>query len=180
MRAKFTSYVSIVILVTGCANLTSPARGLKLEEKGAYWFDYDASRRGTLLLPENEKFKTCAEPSPDAALNLVTKLEATLKKDDAGEVVGNADFNSSIVKLAERTQMILFLRESLFRLCEQSLNNNFTAENILTAYKEVIAAAMEMAKTAGKEADTQKTKAEMLRTLTEKGASPEEIKKLLK
>jgi len=36
-----------VAALSGCTNLTSPARHKPLAPNQAYWFDYDASRRGT-------------------------------------------------------------------------------------------------------------------------------------
>jgi hypothetical protein len=169
-----------VALLSGCANLTSPARSSQLDDKKAYWFDYDASRRGAILVSSDSKFKSCSEPSPDVALTLVTKLEASLKKDGVEEAKGNAEFNASVVKLAERTQMVMFLREALFRLCEQSLNQNFTKDEVLAAYKNVIDGAIEIVKTDGKKADAEKAKAEAMKNLTEKGAAPDEIRKMIK
>lgn len=125
-------------LLCGCTHMTSPARKHALEEGKPYWLDYDASRRGTLIAPGPSKIKTCSEPSPDVALNLVAKIEASVKKPEVGEASGSADFNTAVVKLAERTQMVMFLRESMYRLCEQSMNNDFSKEEILASYNKVI------------------------------------------
>lgn len=126
------------VLLSGCTHITSPARKHALDLNTPYWLDYDASRRGTLIAPASMTVKTCSEPSPDVALNLVAKIQASLKKPEAGEISGTADFNTAVVKLAERTQMVMFLRESLYRLCEQSMNNNLSKDEILSAYIKVI------------------------------------------
>lgn len=145
---------AIVALLSGCANLTSPAREHALESNRQYWFDYDASRRGAVMVPDTAKIKICSEPSPDAALNLVSKLQASLETVDAGKVGGSAEFSASVVKLAERTQMVMFLREALYRLCEQSLNQQFSKEEVLSAYLKVIDTAKAIA-----DADRDKAKA---------------------
>lgn len=166
-------------LLTGCANLTDPARRTELEDKSPYWFDYDASRRGAIMVPKESKLKICSEPSPDVALNLVTKLEATVKKDAVGQVGGDAEFNSSVVKLAERTQMVMFLRETLYRLCEQSLNHEFSSTELIGAYEEAIRIAGSLVETDRENAKTQKAKAEAAKSLIDKGASVDEVRKLL-
>lgn len=136
-----------VAALSGCTNLTSPARHKPLAPNQAYWFDYYASRRGTLVIPENQKLKTCSESSPDVAMTLVSKLDTTIKKTEVGEVKGEAEFNASVVKLAERTQMVMFLREALFRLCESSINNQIQPDEILRTYKDAIDAAVKIIQT---------------------------------
>ncbi|WP_287919140.1 hypothetical protein [Comamonas sp.] len=170
---KFTPiFLLIITAISGCTNLTSPARHKPLDANQAYWFDYDATRRGTLIVPAGQAVKTCSEPSPDVALTLVSKLDVTAKKNELGEVKGNAEFNASVVKLAERTQMVMFLRESLYRLCEHSLNNQFTKEEILSAYKGSIDAAVKII-------DTDTKKAEALRELSKQNISPTELQRLI-
>lgn len=164
-----------IVALSGCANLTSPARSTVLEDNKGYWFDYDAARRGTLLVPQSSQLRACSEPSPDVALALVSKLEASLGKEGVGEASGKGEFSSSVVKLAERTTTVMFLRESLYRLCEQSLNQNFTKEEILAAYEKVIDAALEIVKTDKTNAETELVKARTLNELIEKGTPVENI-----
>lgn len=175
MRLLIATFSSFTLLLSGCTNLTSPARSAKLESATAYWFDYDASRRGAFLVPQSEKAKVCAEPSPDVALNLVSKLEGTVEKTEIGEATGSAEFNTSVVKLAERTQMIMLLRESLYRLCEQSLRHDFTTTEILKAYKETVDAAADLAKADVAKAEADKAKSETLKLLVEEGKTSAEI-----
>lgn len=163
--------LSFVVLLSGCANLTSPAREHSLDTSKQYWFDYDASRRGAVMVPDTAKIKMCSEPSPDAALNLVSKLDLSLEKTGVGKTEGSAEFNASVVKLAERTQMVMFLREALYRLCEQSLNQQFTKEEVLVAYNKVIDTAMAIAK-----ADQDRAKEAAAKAL--QGLSAEQFKAL--
>jgi hypothetical protein len=141
-------YLAILMFaLTGCANLTSPARQHTIDPNKAYWFDYDASRRGTLVFPTNKNIKTCAEPSPDVAFNLISKLEASLKPEAGGEATAKTEFNATVVELAKRTQMVMFLREAMFRLCEQSLNHSFEEKSIIETYTKILEAAINMVKT---------------------------------
>lgn len=147
-RIFFVFLTPLFLVISGCANLTSPARDHAFDPTKAYWLDYDASRRGTLVLPESSKVKTCAEPSPDVALTMISKIEAALKPQAGGEVTAKGEFNATVVELAKRTQMVMFLREALFRLCEQSINNNFhNNEAIFVLYKQILEAATDIVKT---------------------------------
>lgn len=171
MKMPLLAASSIAVLLSGCANLTSPAREHSLDASKQYWFDYDATRRGAIMVPDSAKIKMCSEPSPDAALNLISKLEASLEKTGVGKAEGSAEFNASVVKLAERTQMVMFLREALYRLCEQSLNQQFTKEEVLSAYDKVIDTAKAIA-----DADRDKAKAAAAKAL--QGLSTEQFKAL--
>jgi len=136
-----------------------------------YWLEYDATRRGAIITPATTTIKMCSEPSPDAAFSLVSKLQASLDNPEASKANATAEFNASIVKLAERTQMVMFLREALFRLCEQSLNQDFTKAEVLDAYKEVIKAATAIA-----EADRDRAKEAAARAV--KGLTGDQLKSL--
>jgi len=159
-RISFAFVAPLFLVITGCANLTSPARYHEIDATKAYWLDYDASRRGTLVLPAGNKVKTCAEPSPDVALTLVSKLEASLKSEAGGDATAKAEFSATVVELAKRTQMVMFLREALFRLCEQSINSDLTVTNVVSLYEKVIAAATDIVKTDKTAAETKAKEAQ--------------------
>lgn len=164
---------AMALLLSGCANFTSPARSSALTSNTAYWLDYDATRRGALVLPHGVNMKTCAEPAPDVALSLVSKLEASSKPGadaDGKERIAKAEFNSTVVDLAKRTQTVAFLRESLFRLCEQSLNNTFTKEQVIDAYKVVIAVAQKIAEADAKDAEAKASLNAAVLRMVEKGS----------
>ena len=82
--------------------------------------------------------------------------------------------------------MVMLLRESLYRLCEQSLRHDFTNEQILKAYEDTVKAAADLAKadveTAKADlakAEADKAKSQTLKTLVEQGKSSTEIQQLL-
>ena len=139
-------YLAVVILVSGCSSLTSPARMHELDSKQSYWMDYDVTRRGTIVSGANSNWKACAEPAPDAAIGVVAKLEGEADIAGQGSAKAKGELSQSIVNLAEKTQMVLFLRESLFRLCELSINTEITAAQTQALYLEVIKASLELVK----------------------------------
>jgi len=169
MKIGLLAIAVLSSLISGCANFTSPARARALEPGQPYWLDYDATRRGAIIFPDSSKLKTCSEPSPDVALTMVAKLEASAGKESGADATAKTEFDTSVVKLAERTQMVMFLRESLYRLCEQSLNHDFTKEEVLSAYNNVIDTARAIA-----EADRERAKEDAAKAI--KGLSEQQIK----
>ncbi|HAS8529056.1 TPA: hypothetical protein I7769_21535, partial [Vibrio vulnificus] len=152
--------VFFMLLASGCSSFTSPARYHELDDTKSYWLDYDATRRGTIVSNGNTNWKSCAEPTPDAAMNLVSKLNGSADIAGKGKVSGSGELNQSIVKLAEKTQMVMFLRESMYRLCELSLNSNLTPEQINTLYKSVIDSSIKVIETERLLAQKEATQAE--------------------
>lgn len=164
--------------LSGCANFTSPARNSTLATNTIHWLDYDATRRGAYVVPGDVKIRACAEPSPDAALSLVSKLETESKPGtdaDAKERTAKAEFNSTVVDLASRTQTVNFLRESLFRLCEQSLKQDFTPQQTLDAYKAVIAIALAVAQADASKAEEQASRAKAALAVVQKTSDPTQL-----
>jgi len=147
-RFKSVLYIVAVGFLAGCASFTSPARKHELDASKPYWIDYDAYRRGALFIPistaQGKVFRTCAEPPPDVAMQLIDKFTA---KGGNGEISAeaSAEISQNALQLAQRTQTIQFLRESLFRLCEISLNTQLASDEISKLYNMVLEAAKSMA-----------------------------------
>jgi hypothetical protein len=181
----------VISSLAGCSHFTSPARAKKLGSGDSYWMDYDAYRRGTLVLNRsdqdgNSRIVSCSEPAPDAAMELVNKFEGQLKAKDVELAKGKVELTSNAVDLAKRTQMINFLRESLYRLCELSMNTDLSADQMKNMYEGVSKAAVELVKLeitkAQSEIDKEKTKQSklnLIESFVEKGATPEQIESLI-
>jgi hypothetical protein len=92
------------MIMGGCANLTSPARMHEMKPATPYWLDYDAGRRGAIVVPEGAKVSVCAEPSPDVALTFVSQILAQVKVNNGNgtpvDATVQAPLNASIVELA--------------------------------------------------------------------------------
>lgn len=136
--------LAVCIQLTGCAAFTSPSIDTKLENGTGYWFSYDATRRGTVLVPGDKNYYSCSEPAPDVMLGLISSLEARLK-DPTIEANAKGQLATSALQLATRTQMVMFLRESLYRLCELNLNSHLNKEDIKSLYAGVIDVATKIA-----------------------------------
>lgn len=152
--------IVLLVVLAGCASFTSPARKHELDASKPNWLEYDAYRRGALFVPistaQGKTFRTCAEPPPDVAMQLVDKFTAKGGSGDVSAEV-SAEISQNALQLAQRTQMIQFLRESLFRLCEISMNMQFSPADVAGMYGKVIDSAKAMAEaeklTAKKAAD---------------------------
>jgi len=72
------------------------------------------------------------------------------------------EFKTAIVNLSQRTQTLLFLRESLFRICEQSANQSLSSEQVTKLYELAITTALKLA-----EADLVKNQSELVRELSD-------------
>ena len=133
-------------LLSGCASLTNPTRLHELGPGKSYALDFDASRRGVYVVDKNHPVSICAEPAPDVSIEFITRLLAEANLPNSG-VDGKAqvELNMKVVELAGRTQTVLFLRESLYRLCEQSLNGNLTSEQVNSLYQIALGTALKLA-----------------------------------
>lgn len=146
---------------TGCSVFESSARKHQLTSDGktAYWFDYNSDRRGAFVIPADKKFQVISEPSPDTAVQNALKLAGSLNYQSVtGQL--SADLSQQIVQLGERTEMIMFLRETMFRLSETGNNAGWSSEDYKDLYTEIVNAAVTLAEAEKTSAEAQKTKAE--------------------
>lgn len=146
--ARSTCLALTLSVLAGCTTLTSPARNEFLTEKDkVYWFDYAAERRGAFLIPKSSSgspsaYSICAEPAPDVALKHTSELAASAKLPNTVDAELKTKFANDVVQLAGRTQTILFLREAMYRLCEQGINGNLQPNEVKDLYTKVIDAAV--------------------------------------
>lgn len=164
LRARSVIFILFVWFLAGCASFTSPARKHELEASKPYWIDYDAYRRGALFIPistaQGRTIRTCAEPPPDVAMQLIDKFTARGGEGDINAEV-SAEVAQNALQLAQRTQIIQFLREALFRLCEISLNMRLTPEEVTSMYAKVITSAKDMSEAEKASAERSATEAKI-------------------
>jgi hypothetical protein len=84
---------------------------------------------------------------------------------------GSAELDASVVRLAERAQMLGFLRESLYRTCERAAAGQITKEEATAAYDKVMNSVHAIIET-----DRDLAKESAAKAL--KSLSPEQIKAL--
>lgn len=162
---RFIAALSItcIILISGCASFTDPARSHELGSSKSYWLDYDAYRRGTIFIQSSsargKMVKTCSEPPPDVAKQVTDKFTVNVSSEPVNAETG-AELSLNAIKLAQRTQTIQFLRESLYRLCELSINTDLTPDNISELYGKVMESAITMAETEKIDAENESVNAQ--------------------
>lgn len=126
-------------ILGACQHFQWSASKEEFDTAKPFWFQYDAERRGAFVFPTNGTAKMCSEPPPDVAMQLTEKILAEIETKEAlakGKL--DAEFGSSVVDLAKRSQSLMFLREALFRLCEQSLNGNLGPTEVASRYDKVL------------------------------------------
>lgn len=174
--------MSLILLqgLSACGHFVNPARRDELQKGQVYWFDYDASRRGAFLVVADDreklkKIRLCAEPSPDVALARSQEILAKVSYQNMPAEL-QVTMAEQIVALGKRTETVMFLRESLFRLCELSQNGDLNNGDLKELYEKVINAAVSLAD--AEKADSEKVRAEAERTKALQ-ALPVEIQKRL-
>ncbi|HIA54023.1 MAG TPA: hypothetical protein EYN91_18355 [Candidatus Melainabacteria bacterium] len=168
MKRALIALASTAALLTlsGCASFQPSTSVHTLATNQPSFIDMDASRRGVVIIPraDGRGYYSCSEPSPDVAVETVTRILAEIKLSNGTNIDAKTEmeFKTAIVNLSQRTQTLLFLRESLFRICEQSANQNLTSEQVTKLYELSITTALKLA-----EADLAKNQTELAKELSD-------------
>lgn len=108
----------------------------------------DASARGIIVLPrpDGRGVSVCAEPSPDAILSTVAQMVAQVKlQNPQVDAQTQVNFQTAVVEFSKRSTTILFLRESLYRVCEQQINQNLSSDQVMQLYTMAMQTALKLA-----------------------------------
>lgn len=189
LRPRQIVLVALILLIgtsSGCTFFSRPATEEKLDANQAYWFHYEAARRGGFLVGADSKIKMCAEPAPDVALARTVELMGKGAYQGAS-AEAQAKLAEKLAQLGGRTETVLILRESLFRLCELSINNPaLPPAELKGLYKDVIDAVVQLATAdvTNAQAEEKKAKAELenaktLQMRTFESLNPEIRKQML-
>lgn len=127
MSMRIVSCILLVVLVSGCARMTSIYRDEEIPRDEAQILLIDSKQRAIVTAPNKSDIGSylsiCAEPPPDVFSAIATTLAAEASRKDTGEVA--AKLGASLSENAatiERTQTINILRESMYRTCERYLS----------------------------------------------------------
>ena len=164
MKRHLFALLSGALLLSGCAALQPSTSVHTVAATQPTFIDMDASRRGVIIIPRpNGGHQFCAEPSPDVALEAVTRILAEAKTNGSNfDAKAEAEFRTAVVQLSKTQTSIRFLRESLYRICEQSVNQNLSSEQVTKLYELAITTALKLA-----EADVAKNQADLARELAD-------------
>jgi hypothetical protein len=165
MKHASAALVTAALLLSGCASFQPSTSVRSVASNQPTYIDMDASRRGVVIIPrpDNKGYFVCSEPSPDVAVETVSKILLQVKADNPNiDAKTEMEFRTAVVELTKRTQTILFLRESMFRICEQSINQNLSSEQVTKLYELAITTALKLA-----ESDLAKHQADLAKELSD-------------
>jgi len=139
------SLLSLVFL-SNCRTFSRPAVHKSIIENEVYWMNYDATRRGGMIYKDaDNKIHFLSEPSPDVAMEITDKYLGKINyKEIQGEA--SAELAENMILLGKRNSTIMFLRESLFRLNEMTVNGTFTKIEAEKLFKEILKCTLTIAK----------------------------------
>lgn len=165
MKRHLFALLSGALLLSGCAALQPSTSVHTVASNQPTYIDMDASRRGVVIIPRpgNQGYYVCSEPSPDVAISTVTSILAQVKLDNPNiDAKTEMEFKTAVVELSKRSTTLLFLRESLFRICEQSANQNLSSDQVTKLYELAITTALKLA-----EADLAKNQTDLAKELSD-------------
>ncbi len=167
MKSCFAALVPLLALSacgTSVANRVAEHSKLyKMKGNSGYAVTYDSRGRGAYVAMVNKveydannnpvgktlQLKLCAEPAPDASANLDYKTQTRSKVDvgvtyqaiEAAAKVGTENlqaFTSTIADVAQRTELVLVMRDMLYRVCELHLNGVLDEKQTAASFDSVI------------------------------------------
>lgn len=134
------------VALSGCSTFYPPASKHELAANQSYWLNYDASRRGTMIVTGAAKVKSCSEPAPDVALSFANNLKGSASAPTGATAgSGEATLNVTAMALAGRDELVLLAREGLFRVCEANLNGTIADDKVLDAFNSVLKGVVDIA-----------------------------------
>lgn len=118
--------VALTLTIAGCADLQTVSRRTEFPTsdtgKGLA-IHLDAQQR--LVLAAGGKY--CAEPSPDALAAYASSLGLGISAANGNSASTASALQSSAGSIGLRTQSITLMRDSLYRLCEASMNGTINS-----------------------------------------------------
>ena len=168
--ARFPILLSTIMAAAcagkGAAPVVHPAKVHKLDSgKGAFVTTYDSRGRGAYIVvnsdgalknsAEAKSILLCAEPPPDASgnTNYADALKTSVEASAAYELIKAAvnvgvdrdvTASSNIIDVAARSELVMLMRDALYRLCEFHLNGTMTPEQVSENYTQLLVMAKQM------------------------------------
>ena len=183
MKTVVMAVAAAVLLSSGCASITSPARKSQLVPGHSYWFDYDASRRGMVMAVTQDAaggaiVRTCAEPAPDVAMQMAANAHLDVKSTGSTSAAAGGTTAQVARVLSERTQMVMFFREALFRVCEISLNQNLDSAHVVKLYEHIINTALKLGSDKAFEVELLQAKADLEQRIADRESAKADVDRL--
>lgn len=166
LQNQIQTITSLLLLLplAGCPrravqSVTEPGKAVALDKSEGHAILYDARGRGAYVTfeprPAEDETSTaalmrvCAEPPPDVAANLAAEssikqtIDAALEIKSIDAAFGsntesNATATSTIADAATRTELVLLMRDALYRICELQMNGTMNAPQAREAFESVL------------------------------------------
>jgi hypothetical protein len=100
--------------------------------------DFDASRRAGLLVSSNSPFQLVLEPTPDVAITSVAEFITKASVQDKFTAEQTTKITENLTALGERTEAVMILRESLFRLNLLAANRTIDQRSVTNLFSEIL------------------------------------------
>lgn len=140
-------------LVSGCRTFTKPAHAKAIEVDNVLWMDFDATRRGGVIISTDSKFKVLFEPTPDVAVASVAEIITKLSITNQISAENSVKITESLTSLGEVTATVKALRESLFRISELAANNQIDSNQTVMLYTNALEAVIKLAQSQANKSD---------------------------
>jgi len=143
-RKAFATAFSCLGLLSGCANMTDFHIRENLSNGHATQTLVDAKTRAIIAVPTSTSafngsvmatLKFCAEPSPDALSAIAASANGSLSVKDKAQIAAAFQIAETASNIGLRTQSIQLMRDSMFRLCEQTASGTLTSVQFETMFR---------------------------------------------
>lgn len=150
----------------------------RLDEAKSTVIRFQAQDRAAFVVDPDSRAKFCAEPSPDIAQDILKQALVSAEVDVFDYVKGGTKIDASktarVVELAGRTELLMLIREMLYRLCEMSINVGDDTERFQVLSKKYqavlnLAAEIAQADTARATAQADEARTDLLKVMEEAG-----------
>lgn len=127
--SKFLITLVFSSLLTGCSVFYPPTGVHKIGENADY-IHFDSNNRGAFVFKEDPQnrsnpYMLCAEPAPETSLKFLSEGNLKLSTpNNESALSGGGSLSTDVVQLVHHSQITLFAREALYRLCELQLNRD--------------------------------------------------------
>ncbi len=119
--------LAVLCGIVGCANLETISRSTSVPTgTGGKAVHLDAQQRLVVFTAT----RYCAEPSPDALAAYAAALGFSAPKLPSKALAASGALNSVAGSIGLRTQSITLMRDTLYRICEERLNNTLSDEQV--------------------------------------------------
>jgi hypothetical protein len=140
MNLRSGLLLAIVVLLSGCASLTTYNKDREFSRDGDHALFIDAKQRAVITNVSEETTTTaegktvtkaslrryCAEPSPDALSAFAASMGLNLSVPTKGDLGYSQAFTEGAASIGLRTQSIQILRDITYRDCEAFINGGLT------------------------------------------------------